>query len=206
MLEVSNISVTYGQHHALSDAALHVERGEIIVILGANGAGKSSLLKAIAGLLPSPAKIVKLAGRDLSRLPPHEIVEAGLALVPEGRGVFGELTVAENLLLGANPKACAGGRGRAACQGDDAVSSARRTPGADGAHHERRRAADGGNRPRADVEPGHSSARRAVARSVATCWCANCSPPCARCARPASGCCWSSRTRARVWLSPIAAI
>jgi branched-chain amino acid transport system ATP-binding protein len=88
----------------LSDAALHVERGEIIVILGANGAGKSSLLKAIAGLLPSPAKIVKLAGRDLSRLPPHEIVEAGLALVPEGRGVFGELTVAENLLLGANPK------------------------------------------------------------------------------------------------------
>jgi branched-chain amino acid transport system ATP-binding protein len=104
MLEVSNISVTYGQHHALSDAALHVERGEIIVILGANGAGKSSLLKAIAGLLPSPAKIVKLAGRDLSRLPPHEIVEAGLALVPEGRGVFGELTVAENLLLGANPK------------------------------------------------------------------------------------------------------
>jgi branched-chain amino acid transport system ATP-binding protein len=62
------------------------------------------LLKAIAGLLPSPAKIVKLAGRDLSRLPPHEIVEAGLALVPEGRGVFGELTVAENLLLGANPR------------------------------------------------------------------------------------------------------
>jgi branched-chain amino acid transport system ATP-binding protein len=104
MLEVSHINVTYGQHRALSDAALHVERGEIIVILGANGAGKSSLLKAIAGLLPSPGKSVKLAGRDLSDLPAHEIVEAGLALVPEGRGVFGELTVAENLLLGANPK------------------------------------------------------------------------------------------------------
>src|SRR5207253_1000255 len=101
MLEVSNISVTYGQHNALSDAALHVERGEIIVILVANGVGKSSLLKAIAGLLPSPAKIVKLAGCDLSHLLPHEIVEAGLAMVPEGRGVFGELTVAENLLLGA---------------------------------------------------------------------------------------------------------
>ena len=105
MLEVSGISVTYGQHRALTDAALTVEHGEIVVILGANGAGKTSLLKAIAGLLPcAPKKSVKLAGRDLSRLPAHEIVEAGLALVPEGRGVFGELTVAENLLLGANPK------------------------------------------------------------------------------------------------------
>jgi branched-chain amino acid transport system ATP-binding protein len=105
MLEVSGISVTYGQHRALTDAALTVDRGEIVVILGANGAGKTSLLKAIAGLLPcASGKSVKLAGRDLSRLPAHQIVEAGLALVPEGRGVFGELTVAENLLLGANPK------------------------------------------------------------------------------------------------------
>jgi branched-chain amino acid transport system ATP-binding protein len=105
MLEVSGISVTYGQHRALTDAALTVDRGEIVVILGSNGAGKTSLLKAIAGLLPcATEKSVKLAGRDLSRLPAHQIVEAGLALVPEGRGVFGELTVAENLLLGANPK------------------------------------------------------------------------------------------------------
>ena len=105
MLEVSAISVTYGQHRALSDAALSVGRGEIVVILGANGAGKTSLMKAIAGIVPSlPGKKVSLSGRDLSRLAIHETVEAGLALVPEGRGIFGELTVAENLLLGANPK------------------------------------------------------------------------------------------------------
>ena len=105
MLEVSAVSVTYGQHRALSDAALNVGRGEIVVILGANGAGKSSLMKAIAGIVPCwPGKKVNLSGRDLSRQATHEIVEAGLALVPEGRGIFGELTVAENLLLGANPK------------------------------------------------------------------------------------------------------
>jgi branched-chain amino acid transport system ATP-binding protein len=105
MLEVSDVSVTYGQHRALNDAALNVGRGEIVVILGANGAGKTSLLKAIAGIVPSlPGKRVCLSGRDLSELPAHEIVEAGLALVPEGRGIFGDLTVTENLLLGANPK------------------------------------------------------------------------------------------------------
>jgi branched-chain amino acid transport system ATP-binding protein len=105
MLEVSGINVSFGQHRALSDAALNVKRGELVVILGANGAGKSSLLKAIAGLIKcGPEKRVKLDGQDLSALPAHLIVESGLALVPEGRGVFGELTVAENLLMGANPK------------------------------------------------------------------------------------------------------
>jgi len=109
MLDVSAVSVAYGQHRALSDAALTVGRGEIVVILGANGAGKTSLLKAIAGIVPClPGKNVVLSGRDLSRLPAHEIVEAGLASVPEGRGIFGELTVAENLLLGANPKRARG--------------------------------------------------------------------------------------------------
>lgn len=104
MLEVNAINVTYGQHRALTDAGLRVDEGEIVVILGANGAGKSTLLKAVAGLVPcAPGKSVKLSGRDVSRLPAHEIVEAGLALVPEGRGVFGELTVGENLMLGANP-------------------------------------------------------------------------------------------------------
>jgi branched-chain amino acid transport system ATP-binding protein len=105
MLEVSGVTVAYGQHRALTDVALNVERGEIVVILGANGAGKSSLLKAIAGIVPSlPGKRVRLSDRDLSELPAHQIVEAGLALVPEGRGIFGDLTVRENLLLGANPR------------------------------------------------------------------------------------------------------
>lgn len=105
MLDVSGISVVYGQHRALSDAALNVNRGEIVVILGANGAGKTSLMKAIAGIVPcQPGKHVDLSGHDLSWLAAHKIVEAGLASVPEGRGIFGDLTVAENLLLGANPK------------------------------------------------------------------------------------------------------
>ncbi|MGQ0583674.1 MAG: ABC transporter ATP-binding protein [Reyranella sp.] len=102
MLEVAGLSVRYGQHRAVDDVALTVAAGEIVVILGANGAGKSSLLKAVAGLLPpeGPAQVT-LAGRPLAGLPAHAIVEAGLALVPEGRGIFGELTVRENLLLGA---------------------------------------------------------------------------------------------------------
>ena len=105
MLDVANLSVVYGQHRALDRVALTVGRGEIVTILGANGAGKSSLLKAITGIVRTlPGKQVMLGGRDLSALPAHEIVERGLALVPEGRGIFGDLTVQENLLLGANPK------------------------------------------------------------------------------------------------------
>jgi len=102
MLEVSGISVAYGKHVAVDRIALTVKPGEVVLILGANGSGKTSLLKAIAGILPSDAgATVRLAGRELSGLPAHQIVEAGLALVPEGRGVFGELTVRENLELGA---------------------------------------------------------------------------------------------------------
>ena len=105
MLELAGLSVAYGQHRALDGVELSVLRGEIVVLLGANGAGKTTLLKAIAGLV-SPGKGARLSldGRSLAGLPPHAIVEAGIALVPEGRGVFGELTVRENLLLGAHAK------------------------------------------------------------------------------------------------------
>ena len=102
MLEVSQLAVTYGQHRALKGVALGVKPGEIVVILGANGAGKTSLLKAVAGMIPAEAgSQVRLDGHGLSGQPPHRIVEAGLALVPEGRGIFGDLSVRENLLLGA---------------------------------------------------------------------------------------------------------
>ena len=102
MLECLGLSVSYGPHRALEDATLQVAPGEIVVILGANGAGKSTLLKAIAGLVPaSDASQIKMNGKSIRGLPPHRIVEAGVALVPEGRALFGELTVAENLLLGA---------------------------------------------------------------------------------------------------------
>jgi branched-chain amino acid transport system ATP-binding protein len=81
--------------------SIAVARGELVAMLGANGAGKSTLLKAIAGLVRPSAGAVALDGRDLLALEAHEIVEAGIALVPEGRGIFGELTVRENLALGA---------------------------------------------------------------------------------------------------------
>src|SRR5262245_40549130 len=102
MLEVGGLSVFYGKHQALDGVALNVARGEIVTILGANGAGKTTLLKAIGGLVPAmPGGRRTLDGRDLHGMAAREIVEAGVALVPEGRGIFGELTVRENLALGA---------------------------------------------------------------------------------------------------------
>jgi branched-chain amino acid transport system ATP-binding protein len=101
MLEVSGLTVSYGRHRALEGASLKVAKGEICVILGANGAGKSTLLKAIAGMAKADAGEMTVNGRSIGRLKPNRIVEEGIALVPEGRGIFGDLTVAENLQLGA---------------------------------------------------------------------------------------------------------
>ena len=105
MLEISGLSVRYGKHTALTDTALSVKPGEIVVILGANGAGKSTLLKAIAGICEGQTTGSVTMGSDpVLGLPAHKVVERGIALVPEGRGIFGDLTVRENLLLGANPQ------------------------------------------------------------------------------------------------------
>ena len=102
MLECRALAVAYGRHMALAGVDLRVAPGEIVVILGANGAGKSTLLKAVAGLVPAQAASqVLLDGKAITNQAPHRIVEAGLALVPEGRGIFGDLSVRENLLLGA---------------------------------------------------------------------------------------------------------
>ncbi len=102
MLECRGLSVFYGQHRALNDVSIRTAPGEIVVILGANGAGKSTLLQAIAGLVAaSDSGQITLDGKSIKHLAPHRIVEAGLALVPEGRRIFGDLTVLENLVLGA---------------------------------------------------------------------------------------------------------
>ena len=101
MLECRGLSVFYGQHQALQNVAVTISEGEIVVILGANGAGKSTLLKAIAGLIPASAGQILVDGRSVLNLPPHQIVEAGVTFVPEGRRIFADLTVKENLLLGA---------------------------------------------------------------------------------------------------------
>lgn len=105
MLNVSNLSVHYGRHIALEHVSINIRPGEIVVVLGANGAGKSTLLKAISGLVKTePHSAIHLDKQSLHNLPAHKIVEAGVALVPEGRHLFSTLTVAENLSLGAFPK------------------------------------------------------------------------------------------------------
>jgi len=109
MLDIDGLSVAYGKHRALEEASLHVDKGEIVVILGANGAGKSTLLKALSGICEGQVSgSVYLSGQAFVGLSPDRIVEEGIALVPEGRGIFGDLTVEENLKLGAFPERAKG--------------------------------------------------------------------------------------------------
>lgn len=104
MLELNDVTVCYGQHLAVDRLSATVGAGETVVILGANGAGKTSLLKATSGIVPAqPGSAIRFQDRDLTGVPAHEITGAGIALVPEGRGLFGGMTVRDNLRLGANP-------------------------------------------------------------------------------------------------------
>ena len=100
-LELASLSVKYGGIAACKDVSLTVERGEIVTLIGANGAGKSSVLKSIMQLVPHAGGTVRVLGRDVKGLATHRVVELGAALVPEGRAIFGNLSVRENLLLGA---------------------------------------------------------------------------------------------------------
>jgi branched-chain amino acid transport system ATP-binding protein len=101
MLEVGGLDVDYGAVHALKGVTLRVDAGEIVTLIGANGAGKSTLLRAISGLVPASAGSIRFEGRDLARVPAHEIVGLGISQSPEGRMVFANLTVEDNLELGA---------------------------------------------------------------------------------------------------------
>jgi branched-chain amino acid transport system ATP-binding protein len=98
LLSVSGLSVSYGSIHAVDDVSFDVGSGEIVTLIGANGAGKSSILRAISGLIPFSGSIA-YAGKDLKQIAADQIVAAGIAHVPEGRGIFGNLTVLENLKL-----------------------------------------------------------------------------------------------------------
>ena len=101
LLEVKDVHSYYGNIHALKGVSLTVEAGEIVTLIGANGAGKSTTLKTISGIVRPRQGSVYLAGEDLSQYPAHEIVYKGLSQVPEGRGIFARLSVMENLEMGA---------------------------------------------------------------------------------------------------------
>jgi len=102
VLDVEDLSVAYGQRRALEGVSLSVREGEIVTLLGANGSGKSTTLRAISGLVPPQRGRIRYRGRDLRGLSADAIVAAGIGHVPEGRDVFGEFSVRENLLVGAH--------------------------------------------------------------------------------------------------------
>lgn len=101
MLNIENLKVSYGGIEAVKGISFHVEKGQIVTLIGANGAGKSTTLRSIAGLVKSAEGIVTFEGENITALPPDAIVSRGVTLVPEGRRVFPDLTVLENLKIGA---------------------------------------------------------------------------------------------------------
>jgi branched-chain amino acid transport system ATP-binding protein len=101
LLELDNIHTYYGHIHALKGISLKVEKGEVVTLIGANGAGKSTTLRAISGLVRPRQGRILLHDKEITKLPPHEIVAQGVGHVPEGRGIFPRLTVLENLEMGA---------------------------------------------------------------------------------------------------------
>ena len=101
MLELRDVHVYYGHIHALKGITLSVEKGELVTIVGSNGAGKTTTLMTISGLLRPRQGTIRYNGHDLTRMAPHDIVRIGISHCPEGRQIFTQLTVAENLILGA---------------------------------------------------------------------------------------------------------
>jgi branched-chain amino acid transport system ATP-binding protein len=110
MLKIKNINAYYGKVHALKNVSLHLNRGEIVTLIGANGAGKTTLLNTLSGLITAATGEIQLEGKGVVGLAPDRIVSLGLSQVPEGRQVFNPLTVEENLELGAYLRYRAGGQ------------------------------------------------------------------------------------------------
>ena len=101
MLTINDINVFYGAIHAIKGVSLEVNEGEIVTLIGANGAGKSTILRTISGLLKPKSGSIQFEGQDIAGMPAHEIVKTGISQVPEGRRIFAEMSVLENLELGA---------------------------------------------------------------------------------------------------------
>ncbi|MHB8513346.1 MAG: ABC transporter ATP-binding protein [Actinomycetota bacterium] len=104
MLVVESIDARYGHVHALRDVSLRVDSGEIVALFGANGAGKTTTLRAISGLINVEAGIIKLDDRNITNASPEKLAETGVAHIPEGRGIFGKLSVRQNLKMGGYAK------------------------------------------------------------------------------------------------------
>ena len=150
MLKVDNINVYYGNIHAVKDVSFEVNEGEIVTLIGANGAGKSTTLKTISGLLHPKTGDILYKGKSIKGVRAHKIVEAGLAQVPEGRHVFLHMTVEENP---ASFHHC-GQQGK----GVHPLPPPEGAPQAAGGHHVRRRAADAGHGPCPDEQRLHADA------------------------------------------------
>ena len=108
---MSKVNTLYGKSHILNDASLDIRDGEIVALLGRNGAGKSTLLKALAGLVPAASGSILFEGQELVGLPAPDIARRGIGYVPQGRGLFAGMSVAENLALGRLARATDGGHG-----------------------------------------------------------------------------------------------
>ena len=101
LLTVNDINVYYGAIHAIKGVSLEVNEGEIVTLIGANGAGKSTTLKTISGLMRPKTGSIEFEGQDITKVPAHQIVKLGISQVPEGRRIFMQMTVKENLEMGA---------------------------------------------------------------------------------------------------------
>jgi branched-chain amino acid transport system ATP-binding protein len=112
LLALESLEVSYGGIRAVKGIDVHVEQGELVCLIGANGAGKTTTLKAITGLVRAAGGRIRYAGEDIGHLRVHEVARRGLALVPEGRGVFAQLTIDENLAMGAYSRTDAAAIGR----------------------------------------------------------------------------------------------
>ena len=108
ILKVENMNVYYGAIHAIKGISFHVDQGEVVTLIGANGAGKSTTLQTVSGLLRSRTGSIQFCGENISNVPSHKIVEKGLAQVPEGRRIFLQMSVDENLEMGAYTQSAAG--------------------------------------------------------------------------------------------------
>ena len=105
LLELDEVHTYYGNIHALKGLTLHVERGEVVTLIGSNGAGKSTALRTISGIQRAREGLIRFEGREIQATPPHEVVRLGIAQAPEGRRVFARMSVYENLQMGAFSRA-----------------------------------------------------------------------------------------------------